>query len=630
MESRKSAAQFQSSCYKTNKNAQSLLRRSRPIVLVMALSLFILCMTMLKPARAAGYSPTWENDSIPGGITAPSIIPVPQQYVLLPGLNNAEDFFELNSGTPIILEGGTRFLIDSKLRQQWQAYLQASMLHFSGRQIDFSFKEQRHTQDLQASQGEEKAILLRLVTDKNNKSYPINKADEHKGPASPAVAQSSNRTQLKGAYSLHIAPDKVVITAGEPEGFFYGLISLLQLGIHQANAAGPSAKIAIPAWQINDQPEYDWRGVMLDESRHFFGKAHVKKLLDWMAYYKLNHFHWHLTDEPGWRLEIKAFPKLTTVGGIGNKTDSAAPATYYTQSDIAEVVRYAKARNITVIPEIDMPGHATAANRAYPANSGGGQGKYANFTFNPGRDSTYRFLTEILRETKEVFGVDLVHLGGDEVSFGSGGWGELPAVKTLMARENLQNNKAVEAYFLRRMADSALQFNKKIMTWDEGVDAGLDPASTIIFWWRHDKVPAFAKAMKEGYDIVLCPRVPLYFDFVQDSTHKVGRKWKGDYASLKQVFDFYPPAYTRHMEKNGRVLGMQANLWTETVQTDKRLDYMLFPRMAALASAAWSKASVRQYEHFMETLKKELDLYKKDGIYYYNPFDPALTPEAKE
>lgn len=596
-----SASLFFSIILKSDIDLNPLLRKICIIAVAMSVTATV--------AKAASFEIALENDSIPDKNAAPAIIPIPAAYAPLAAANSADKYFELTAGTQIVLEGEAKHLIDKELREDWQGYLRSRMLLLSGQRFKFPFVVSRQ------KAGAYKRPAVVLILDKSNPGKNTDSVALH---------------QIKGGYTLGVSPEQVTITAQDKQGFLYGLISLLQLAGHQDAANSSANGSKIPCWQIKDQPVYGWRGVMLDESRHFFGKAHVKKLLDWMAYYKLNYFHWHLTDEPGWRLQIKAYPKLTTIGAIGNKTDSAAPAKYYTQAEIREVVRYAKARGITVIPEIDMPGHATAANRAYPENSGGGEGKFADFTFNPGRDSTYSFLTRILRETRSLFDVDMVHLGGDEVSFGSGGWGKLPAVKALMAKEGLNDNKAVEAYFLRRMADSALQFNHKIMTWDEGVDAGLDPASTIIFWWRHDKMKSFDKAMADGYDIVLCPRIPLYFDFVQDSTHTVGRRWGGKFASLEQVFDFYPPAYTRHMKKNGHVLGMQANLWTETVHTDQRMDFMLFPRMAALAAAAWSKASVRQFGHFESVLKKELAFYKKDGIYYFNPFAPTVTPEPKK
>ncbi|MFP4367730.1 MAG: family 20 glycosylhydrolase, partial [Bacteroidales bacterium] len=171
--------------------------------------------------------------------------------------------------------------------------------------------------------------------------------------------------------------------------------------------------------EIREDPEYGWRGIMLDESRHFFGKDKVKSILDWMVYYKLNRFHWHLTDSPGWRIEIKKYPKLGHVGGIGNHTDPFTPAEFYTQEDIKEIIAYAKERKIVVIPEIDMPGHATAANHAYPEYSGGGSERYPDWTFHPGREGTYQYLTDILREVDALFPSQMVHLGGDEVSCGN-------------------------------------------------------------------------------------------------------------------------------------------------------------------------------------------------------------------
>lgn len=590
---------------------------------VIAVSIMVIALP--NPSRAIIVK-NWENDfkitnsekvlqfeafaDNPEQDTCPAIIPLPNKYSLLEV--NRSQFFYLKANTPIILDKDAAKIIKPRLRKQWQTLLKSNIQRLLDLDLDFSFNENRN-QSLNESIP---SIILNLAR-----------------PGDKLISDAVIATKT-GSYRLSISPNRVVITANDQSGFLYGLISLMQLGIHEnINNQGSmlnSAKLRIPCWQIQDQPNYEWRGLMLDESRHFFGKAEVEKLLTWMAYYKLNRFHWHLTDEPAWRIQMNAYPKLTTVGAIGNKTDSTAPAKFYTQAEIKEVICYAKALGITVIPEIDMPGHATAANRAYPENSGGGVGQFANFTFNPGRDSTYMFLTNILREVQGLFKTKMVHLGGDEVSFGNGSWGQLPAVKSLMASQHLKDNKEVEAYFLRRMADSALQFNDKILTWDEGVDAGLDANKTIIFWWRHDKIGALKHAIEKGYDVVMCPRIPLYFDFVQDSAHKVGRKWAGKYASLQQVFDFYPASYTINMESKGKVLGLQANLWTETVHTVQRLDYMLFPRMAALAAAAWTKKTVRQIDHFENTLEAELYLYNKTGIDYYNPFDPARTPEVKK
>lgn len=440
------------------------------------------------------------------------------------------------------------------------------------------------------------------------------------------LLQKNNALRTKtGGYVIYMQDNKITIAAKDNKGIFNGVVSLLQLALHN-----PSKKNnrMLPCWNIKDAPLYPWRGLMLDESRHFFGKKIVKEVLDQMALLKLNRFHWHLTDAPGWRIQIKKYPRLTNVGGIGNKTDSAAPAKYYTQQDIREIVTYAKARHIKVIPEIDMPGHATAANRAYPKYSGGGTGRFANFTFNPGMAGTYKYLTNILKEVAVLFPSGMVHLGGDEVSYGSESWKKEPAVQQLMQQTNLDNLIEVEHYFFRRMTDSALHYFNKVSAWDEAVDAGTSPKSTIIFWWRHDKPQQLAKALKAGYHVVLCPRIPLYFDFVQDSSHLQGRRWGGKFATLKQVYQFSKHTYPEAEIAPHLILGIQANLWTETVKSERRLEFLLFPRIAALAEAAWTNPKFKDYTTFLKRLKKQFPLYEKEHIYYFNPLTPEKTPEV--
>src|SRR5690606_36011303 len=236
------------------------------------------------------------------------------------------------------------------------------------------------------------------------------------------------------SYRLQVTGKQITITAHSAGGMINGISSLLQL---VESRQSQNQQVWVDGWQVNDAPLYKWRGLMLDESRHFFGIKKVKSILNWMAYYKLNRFHWHLTDEPGWRIEIKKYPLLALVGGVGSYTNPYVPAQFYTQDEIAEVVRYAAERNITVIPEIDMPGHATAANRAYPAFSGGGSDKHPEFTFNPGKEETYAYLTHILREVNALFPSGMLHLGGDEVSYGNEKWITNPDIKNLMMRNKL-------------------------------------------------------------------------------------------------------------------------------------------------------------------------------------------------
>lgn len=426
------------------------------------------------------------------------------------------------------------------------------------------------------------------------------------------------------AYSLIMKPGGIQITAATRHGIFYGITSLLQLA-RLGEVKGQT--ITINCWGIKDEPRYAWRGLMLDESRHFFGKNTVEELLDWMAFYKLNKFHWHLTDEPGWRMEIKAYPMLSLIGGIGTFSDKQAPAQYYTQEDIKEIVAYAAERFIDVIPEIDMPGHASAANKAYPTFSGGGSDDHPGFTFDPGKDSTYTYLSKILRETDALFPSQMIHLGGDEVSFGNEKWKTNTDIKQLMQMNNLPDLVAVEHYFTKRMADTLFKLNNKVLLWDEAVDSDLPKDKTIIFWWRQDKPEQVKKALAKGYPVVLCPRLPFYFDFVQDATQRVGRRWGNDFITLDKLYNYTTDSLSISADQQKQVLGVQAALWTEQISTKEKLEYMLFPRIAALSEVGWTVDDRKDLPKFKDRVKAQLKLYQKDGIYYYSPFNPLQTPE---
>ncbi len=420
-------------------------------------------------------------------------------------------------------------------------------------------------------------------------------------------------------YTIRMTANEIIISANDEQGAFYAAVSLLQL---LNNSKQQNGTIQVECWNITDAPLYSWRGLMLDESRHFYGKAKVKSILDWMAFYKLNRFHWHLTDEPGWRLEIKKYPLLALIGGIGNYSNAFTNAQFYTQDDVREIVRYAAERQIVVIPEIDMPGHATAANKAYPQYSGGGSKGHPDFTFHPAKEETYSYLTTILRETNALFPSGMLHLGGDEVSFGNEKWAADPLVQALMKKQNLVTVLKVEQYFMQRMADSVFNMNAKVLAWDEVAESGLPVDKTILFWWRHDQPKQLQSALNKGYPVVLCPRLPLYFDFVQDSAHTVGRKWNKRYNPLQTVYDFSVSNLQPVTAANSKqVLGMQANVWTETMVTSQQVDYMLFPRIAALAETAWTMESKKNYNQFTVILKKHLLLYKQSGINFYNPFE---------
>lgn len=428
-----------------------------------------------------------------------------------------------------------------------------------------------------------------------------------------------------GAYKLEVKADGITIIARDNEGLFNGVVSLIQLVSQQ----GPS--FGITCWSLKDQPLYQWRGLMLDESRHFFGKEKVKQILDWMAFYKLNRFHWHLTDQPGWRLEIKRYPRLAMVGGIGNYSNENAAAAYYTQEDIREIIAYAAERFIVIIPEIDMPGHATAANRAYPEFSGGGSAKFPHFTFNPGKEGTYQYISRILEETDVLFPSQMVHIGGDEVHFGNEQWKTDTGVQRLMKQAGLKDLEAVERYFVERVADSLLRVQNKVLVWDEAADFALKPDSTIVFWWRHNKPEQLQKAIDKSLPVVLCPRLPFYFDYMQDSTQVHGPDWrKFGLNSTEAVYRFTREALPVKFRDADKVLGIQANVWTERIASAQRLDYMLFPRLAAVSEAAWTPSAQRNYNGFKTRLAGHFPMYRADGLYYFDLLNPAQTGEPKE
>jgi len=428
-----------------------------------------------------------------------------------------------------------------------------------------------------------------------------------------------SKSSSEEAYELTIDSEQIKITASNPRGVFYGLMTVWQqLSLSQS--------LEIPCGQIIDAPRFEYRGFMLDESRHFFGKEKVMQLLDIMSSFKLNTFHWHLTDAPGWRIEIKALPKLGTVGGIGNESNPNGSVQFYTQEEIAEIVAYAAERHITIIPEIDMPGHATAANRAYPEFSGGGSEKRPDFTFNPGKEETYEYLTAILREVSELFPSPYIHFGGDEVHFGNQQWGNDKSIIALMKREKLLNLKEVEQYFSKRMADTIQSLGKITGAWDEVVNGGLSSENTLVYWWRHDKPEQLSNSLKGGYNTILCPRRPLYFDFVQHDTHTIGRRWDG-FNPIQDVYLYPDSTHTFTAEELAFVKGIQACLWTAKVTSTDWIDFMSFPRMMALAESAWTTSKNKNYSRFEKNLSNIFDYFDTLDIYYFNSLNDTLRIE---
>ena len=405
------------------------------------------------------------------------------------------------------------------------------------------------------------------------------------------------------AYEIRIRRRHIVIRSSDDAGRFYAYKTLGQLV--RAGELHPGT--------IKDRPRFPWRGFLLDEARHFHGKERIKQLLDIMAEYKLNRFHWHLSDDQGWRIEIKAYPELTETGAIGCYSDSQAPAQYYTQEDIKEIVAYAAERFIEVIPEIDMPGHSGAAARSIPGIRGGGG------TLNPACEETYTVLGAVIRELSMLFPGRWFHIGGDEVH--SKAWTSLPEVTELMDREHLETIPEVQGWFGRRMADSVRFYGKYIAGWDDIAEYGLSPDQALVMWWQARRPENLDRDLGIGYRTVICPEQPFYLDYCQETWLKYGfASWRGRYNRMEDLYKF-------QLKDDPHVYGVQSNLWTEFVHNTDRLDYMAFPRLIALAEKAWTLEENMDYDDFQKRLEFVYEYLDSMGIKYYDARNPDRHPE---
>lgn len=477
--------------------------------------------------------------------------------------------------------------------------------------------------------GKGEFIITHSTTVKGNKEYAQQLADKLAGGLKAFINDDkvSNIVCLEidytlpvdeEGYLLQIKPDTILLKASSETGLFHAKEALVQLA--------RSGKGKMRCCTINDTPRYQWRGFMLDESRHFFGKEKVKQYLDIMASLRLNVLHWHLTDEPGWRIEIKKYPKLTQEAARGNWHDPNAAPTFYTQEEIKEIVAYAAERHIMVVPEFDMPGHAIAVCRAYPEISGGGEGRWKHFTFHPCKETTYQFISDVMDELVQLFPSPYIHIGGDEVHYGNQSWYTDPEIQQFIQDKKLVDEKGLEHYFIRRAADIVASKGKTMIGWDEIVDAGVSPSKSVVMWWRHDKDYQLLKALKEGYRVIMTPRRPMYADFIQFGSHKTGRQWNG-YNTIENVYAFPEPVSYLLKGYEKQVMGMQMSLWTERVADEKRLDFMTFPRLIALAEAAWTPEKRKECSVFLQRLPSFLEYLDDLGIYYFNPLNPQEREE---
>ena len=426
-------------------------------------------------------------------------------------------------------------------------------------------------------------------------------------------------------YDLHISPEFVKLAANSPAGIFYGQQTLRQLRADDGS---------LPCCRIWDKPRFGWRGLMLDVSRHFFTKEEIKHFLDVMAAHKLNVFHWHLVDDHGWRIEIKKYPRLTDIGAwrnsIGFGLDAGASRNYradgryggfFTQDDVREIVAHAASRQITVVPEIEMPGHSTAALAAHPEFSCSGgpysldiNGGVFGGIFCAGQDVAFEFLENILGEVLALFPSQFIHIGGDEVP--KDNWKQCPRCQQRRAAEQLKDEHELQSYFIRRIEKFINAHGRRLIGWDEILEGGLAPNATVMSWRG---VAGGIAAANAGHDVVMTPGTHCYLDHYQA---KLGQpKAIGGFTSWEKAYEFEPVSPEIAPDKAPHVLGGAGNLWTEYMPNYGHLQFMAYPRACALAETLWSAKDSRDLAGFTARLKTHTKLLETLGVTYARTLD---------
>ncbi len=445
-------------------------------------------------------------------------------------------------------------------------------------------------------------------------------------------------------YELVVTPTGILLTAPQPAGVFYGLQTLRQLlppGVERPNPM-PIRNASVPALTIRDQPRFGWRGLMLDVSRSFFPKEFVMRFIDQMAKYKYNVFHWHLTDDQGWRVEIKSLPKLTEVGawrvprtGRWGNRDSPQPGEaptsggFYTQDDIREVVAFARSRQITIVPEIDMPGHLLSAIASYPELSctpgtynvaaNGKFYKNEDNTLNPCNETSYQFVDKVLTEIAGLFPGQYIHIGGDEAY--KGFWEKCEACKPLMAANNLKTPEELQSYFVRRVEKIVQAKGKKLIGWDEILEGGLAPNATVMSWRG---MAGGIEAAKQGHPVIMTPAQNCYLDLYQGEPTAEPATYAMCRLSNSYAFEPVPEGVNASL-----VLGGQGNLWTESIPTTRHAEYMTWPRAFALAEVLWSPKQVRNFPDFVRRVESHVARFDAAGVNYARSYQNPIVSARK-
>ncbi len=526
----------------------------RPILVACACLLF----AALRPLHAAAVT------------APPGLIPLPAQWTMVAG------DFTVDARTPVVVQGD----------------------------VAASRRTARYLVDLLART---RGLHLRIASGNAASAAIVLQRD----PQAP-VAQA-------GGYALDVTPQGIRVRARDDAGLFHGVITLWQLLTPDAHQGA----VIVPALHIRDWPRFSWRGLMLDSARHFQSVAEVETLLDQMAQHKLDVLHWHLTDDQGWRIQIRRYPELTRIGAWRTPPDAGhdgEPKRYggfYTQAQIRQIVAYAAARYITVVPEIDMPGHAQAAVAAYPQL--GVTGKRPSVSVDWGvnpylynvDDATFRFLDNVLDEVMALFPSRYIDVGGDEAIKDQ--WQASAAVQAKMHALGLNNEDALQGWFIGRIGDYLEKHGRRLIGWDEILEGGKLPADATVMSWRG--TTGAIMAAQAGHDVVLSPAPQLYFDQLQSDNpdETAGRI---PVQSLASVYAFEPVPKELDASQAKHVLGAQANVWTEHMPSIKHVEHAVFPRLDALSEVDWSPVAARNWNSFLARLPAQLARYRAQDIGY--------------
>ena len=430
------------------------------------------------------------------------------------------------------------------------------------------------------------------------------------------------------AYQLKVDASQVVISSPSEAGVFYGIQTL-----RKAVDVAEGSNVELPAVEINDQPRFGYRGMMLDVGRHFFSMDEIKTYIDMMALHNINRFHWHLSEDQGWRIEIKKYPKLTEIGSMrkdtvighnSGKYDGKPYGGFYTQEQAKEIVAYAAERYITVIPEIDLPGHMQAALAAYPELGCTG-GPYEVWTqwgvsdnvLCAGNDQTIQFIKDVLAEIVEIFPSEYIHVGGDECPKVK--WSTCPKcqarIKALGLKSDNKHTKEerLQSYVIHEAEEFLNSKGRKMIGWDETLEGGLAPNATVMSWRGE---AGGIEAAKQHHDVVMTPNTYLYFDYYQSKDTETEPMAIGGYLPIERVYSYEPMPKSLSPEEQKYIVGVQANLWTEYIPDFKQVQYMVLPRMAALSESQWCAPEKKNYEAFLQRVSRLVNIYAKNGWNY--------------